>query len=228
MHRSGQAAVAQRAMSALRCGTVHIEPNWLAGESLANVRGAAAQLLLERGTAGHVGRHARLDTTARRCLTADLLEDETLAALGGKHPSLLDVLRQLDELRSEMARRGRSLLPHAEVQLLRYDPGGHYERHIDAGAGMAGKPVCRSVSLLLYLTPEDWSDRDGGKLRVFLPNEDDNGLAASGHVHEEHLDIRPAAGTLLVFDSATVPHAVLPTARERIVCVAWFLSKRIT
>ena len=35
-------------------------------------------------------------------------------------------------------------------------------------------------------------------------------------------DVGAAAGTLLLFDSASVPHAVLPTRRDRLALVGWF------
>lgn len=225
-----QAGVAGRAMAAFGRGGVHIEPGWLTGEALDMVRAASSSLLMQHGAAGGVGVDfgtgaARLDTKSRHCLTVDLLTHESLASMVRTYPALVSVLRQLDGLRAELVKLGRPLLPDAEVQLLRYDVGGHYERHVDDGAGVAQLLLCRSVSLLLYLTPDDWSDADGGKLRVFLDDNDGN-RDGRGDVAECHLDISPAAGTLLLFDSATVPHAVLPTNRERIACVGWFLAKR--
>jgi hypothetical protein len=225
------AGVAERAMAAFGRGDVHIETGWLSGEALAVVRGASSSLLMQHGAAGGVGVDAgtgaaRLDIKARRCLTVDLLTHDALATLVRTHPALVSVLRQLDDLRAELVKLGRPLVSDAEVQLLRYDVGGHYKRHVDDGAGMAQLPVCRSVSLVLYLTPDDWSDADGGKLRVFLPPEDSHGNSGRGHAPERYLDIPPAAGTLLLFESATVPHAVLPTHRERIGCVGWFLTRR--
>jgi hypothetical protein len=227
-----QAGVARRAMAALGRGNVHIEPGWLTGEALGLVRSASSSFLEQHGAAGGVGFDAgtgaaRLDTKARNCLTVDLLTHESLASLVRTHPALVSVLRELDGLRAELVKLGRPLLPDAEVQLLRYDIGGHYKRHVDEGAGMAQLRMCRSVSLLLYLTPEDWSDADGGKLRVFLPRDDHDGNTGPGDIAERHLDLPPAAGTLILFDSATVPHAVLPTYRERIACVGWFLARRI-
>jgi len=219
-----QAFVAERALASLAMGQVHIERGWLAGEHLREVRGAASLMLTRRGRGGTVGLDSatgasRLDASARRCLTVDLLSEETFDSLRATCPSLLSLLEQLDELRAELAARGRPLLPESEVQLLRYDVGGHYARHIDDGLGMAQQPVCRSVSLLLYLTPEDWSEQDGGRLRCFYGGE--------GAEPARHVDIPPAAGTLLLFDSATLPHEVLPTARERVVCVGWFLTRRV-
>ena len=57
-----------------------------------------------------------------------------------------------------------------------------------------------SISFLVYLTPSDWSDADGGALRVFEA------------VEPRH--VLPVGGTLVLYDSA-LEHEVLPTRRER-------------
>jgi hypothetical protein len=77
--------------------------------------------------------------------------------------------------------------------------------------------------LLLYLTPDDWHvATDGGALRIH-----DVPTTASGCACESAVtDIPPCAGTLVLFDSAAVPHEVLPTCRERCVIVAWLLESR--
>ena len=56
------------------------------------------------------------------------------------------------------------------------------------------------------------SPADGGQLRAYT---------ADGP-----RDIESLPGTLVLFDSATVPHEVLPTRRERHVCVGWLLEDR--
>ena len=86
-------------------------------------------------------------------------------------------------------------------------------RHVDAGKARAGA-LRRSVSFVLYLTDDDWDVlNDGGALRIFDAASDD----------DEHWlsDIAPMAGTLVLFDSASIPHGVLPTRRERLVIVGW-------
>ena len=73
----------------------------------------------------------------------------------------------------------------------------------------------RSVSLLVYLTDDTWDvARDGGELRIF-------DTAAAGDDGPALADVAPAPGTLVLFDSATVPHGVLPTRRERLALVGW-------
>ena len=120
------------------------------------------------------------------------------------------------------------LTEYAPLPCGRYDVGGHYGRHIDEGGRGTSRQLKRSISFLIYLTPDDWSAADGGALRVFPPTGA-NGNAragASGSEQDGSVDIQPAAGSLVVFDSATVPHMVLPTHRERVAIVGWLLEPR--
>ena len=75
----------------------------------------------------------------------------------------------------------------------------------------SARTMRRSVSLLLYLTADDYGEADGGALRVLLRKP-------SG---PEYVDIPPRAGSLVLFDSATVRHAVMRCTRERLVVVGW-------
>ena len=115
------------------------------------------------------------------------------------------------------------------------------------------------MSLLLYLTPEDWSvATDGGILRAYRPSGEataatdiaDPGVELSRatdptsggtgpdlaqqsfsnrepvpEVTEAAVDVVPSGGTLVLFASATVPHEVLPTRRERLAIVGWLCEQ---
>ena len=69
-----------------------------------------------------------------------------------------------------------------------------------------------SISFLVYLTPSDWSDADGGALRVF--EEGALGMGEAGEEAGEPRHVLPVGGTLVLYDSA-LEHEVLPTRRER-------------
>lgn len=107
------------------------------------------------------------------------------------------------------ARAGFALDAACELKYAYYPCGGHYQRHIDGVQWEHGK-VAREFSFLLYLN-EDWSPSDGGHLRVF-------DVGGGGG----HLDVAPAAGTLVVFKSDVVPHEVRPTCARRLAIVGWF------
>ena len=202
-----------RAAAAICSGKVWVEPHFLSGRHLEEAREAAEQLPHTQSRAARVGHQEVADASVRDCVLLDLLDDQVWSAL----PSpLLHVVSRVEELRAALAcSTGRPLVEDAELQLLRYSAGGHYQRHIDDGIDTANRPVRRSISLLLYLTPADWHpDVDGGALRVHH---------AGG---EAPLDVAPSAGSLVLFDSATVAHEVLPTRRERVVIVGWLLEPR--
>ena len=128
------------------------------------------------------------------------------------------VVRVVDELRALLASAtGRPLLERAELQCLKYKSGGSYRRHLDDSVnlsiGAAGNSVRRSISLLIYLTPDDWQPSDGGALRCHIASD-------------TAVDILPMAGTLVLFDSASVPHEVCRTERARTVIAGWLQEAR--
>ena len=85
---------------------------------------------------------------------------------------------------------------------MRYPVGSAFMRHADEDPSLY-EPVRNSISFLLYLTPTDWTDDDGGALVVFEGGE--------GAVPRQ---VMPVGGTLVVYDSR-LEHEVLPTQRER-------------
>jgi len=97
-----------------------------------------------------------------------------------------------------------------------YSKGGFYRRHLDSVPNSAS--FLRAYSILVYLN-ENWSESDGGCLRMhfdtgreFLPsNEEPN-----------YIDVKPEAGTLVLFDSQKIPHEVLDTSSKRSVVVGWY------
>ena len=182
------AAVATRAAATIRGHHAHIEPNFLSGALLADARKAAA----------------------------------SLAAAGGSSdplPSaLVCVMAAVERLRAAAAAAtGRPLLESAELQIVTYKPGGSYQTHVDDKPGIrigaSGRTdVRRALSLLIYLTPDDWYPAaDGGALRVHS---------------QPAQDVQPTAGTLVLFDSATLPHEVLTTRRERMLLAGWLHEPR--
>lgn len=132
-------------------------------------------------------------------------------------PSLRKLVGAVDELRWALkAATRRPLLEEAELQLLLYPPGGHYQRHIDDGLSTINLPIRRSISMIVYFTEDDWhADIDGGALKIYDAVEESRSYC-----------IPPQPGTLVVFDSRHVSHEVLKTHRARLACVGWFLESR--
>jgi SM-20-related protein len=111
------------------------------------------------------------------------------------------------------------LLPPQCLQLALYRAGGHYSRHLDnpgpeAEGALDGPPGWRTsdraLTGIVYLNG-DWKPADGGALRLWPP-------ALRG----DFIDIAPLGGRLLLFDSCTVEHEVLPSAaKSRWALSAW-------
>jgi len=228
--------VAEHAAEAFRSGAVLVCPQYLRSSELSAARFGAAALSGRFGaSAALAGTSTTVDVEVRSCAMLDLVSDRVWPALPS---SLLGVVQAIEDLREHLAISTKRLLcEEMELQLLNYAEGGLYVKHIDDGLGTADRPVRRSVSLLLYLTPDHWQDGYGGQLRIHpaasgaiarvqqlsLDNEG-NGVEdiASG----EPIDIIPVPGTLVLFDSATVPHEVLVTRRPRSAIVGWMLEQR--
>lgn len=80
----------------------------------------------------------------------------------------------------------------------------------------------RVVTAILYLNPEGstpWIDGEGGSLRLHLGADmrDNKGVTAKNVV-----DIAPKGGRLVIFNSQTVLHEVLPTQRDRYAISVFF------
>jgi SM-20-related protein len=114
-------------------------------------------------------------------------------------------LGQLERIRQEVNEALLLGLFEVEAHFALYPPGAGYQRHVDAF--QHDNP--RRLSAVLYLN-RNWRRSQGGELAVY---------DAEGR---ELQRVLPEAGTLVLFLSQTVPHAVLPTRRWRASIAAWF------
>ena len=120
----------------------------------------------------------------------------------------------LDQLRQDLPQPLDSNL--SEFLYAYYPRGGFYRRHRDAIPGSAS--VLRKYSLLMYLN-KDWTNEDGGKLRVHF---DSGGDFLPEGESLNFLDVDPKGGTLVLFESDKFPHEVLDTQSERVAIVGWY------
>ncbi|MCK7594315.1 2OG-Fe(II) oxygenase [Pseudomarimonas salicorniae] len=114
-----------------------------------------------------------------------------------------EFLARLDALRIELNRQLMLGLDHFEAHYAIYPPGAGYVRHVDRFRD----DDARTVSFAAYLNP-DWSEDDGGALRLYLPGGE--------------VDIVPRLGTCALFLSASIEHEVLTTQRPRMSIAGWF------
>jgi SM-20-related protein len=98
-------------------------------------------------------------------------------------------------------------LKRFEAHYATYHPGDFYKRHVDSFRGRSS----RMVSLVMYLN-EDWGLEDGGELRLFHPENDEQAIGL----------VRPKAGRAVLFLSEEIPHEVLPAHRTRFSIACWF------
>jgi Rps23 Pro-64 3,4-dihydroxylase Tpa1-like proline 4-hydroxylase len=126
----------------------------------------------------------------------------------------------LEQIRKDVASHTGQALDGNLSELLYafYPAGGYYRRHRDAVPGSAS--TLRKYSLLLYLNDKsNWSDEDGGQLRMHFDSGGDERPASE---EPSYADVDPVAGTLVLFNSDAVPHEVLDTGRERTAVVGWY------
>ena len=116
----------------------------------------------------------------------------------------------MEDLRLRLNREHYLGLSDYECHFARYQPGGFYQRHVDAFRGKSR----RRVSCVFYMNYA-WATPDGGQLRLYLPQG----------ATETALDITPLAGTLAIFDSRGVEHEVLPAHRTRYSLTGWFRTR---
>lgn len=143
-------------------------------------------------------RGKELDATVRSDELAWLTAEETTGALHEAVQRFTALMHALNEAAWQGLRR-------FDLQLAHYGPGAHYDRHLDAFPGDDN----RRVTAIVYLNPA-WTERDGGKLRLFV---------------DPPLDLEPTLDRLVVFRSALVEHEVLEARADRWALTAWYSAR---
>jgi len=243
---SGSGSLPARALSDLSLHGYAVIPNWLSRVDTSAVAADAlavdaAGLSREAGVGSNRHQDQRLDEEIRRSRMCPLVPPISNAV--GHVDTRSDLIGKLNAVRDQLNSASVQLeLPplapfQTELSYLFYPPGGFYLRHVDVpsssdgwvpmgrraedGGSFSGAALRREVSLLLYLN-EGWQPEWGGALRLFVPG---SGSDADGSgCAEEHVDVIPTAGTLVLMRSDRIPHEVLVTRRRRHCLVGWFRS----
>ena len=121
-------------------------------------------------------------------------------------PALQVYLNRLNDLVTFVNQTLFLSLKDYEVHMTIYPVGSFYKRHLDQFKA----DDHRKLSVICYLN-KNWTDAQGGQLRMHLP----------GHTR----DVLPAAGTLVCFRSDQIEHEVLPATRERLSLTGWMLDQ---
>ncbi len=149
-------------------------------------------------------RPARVGRGANERLDADIRGDSIAWVDAPTNEFERALLERLEALRLDLNRELMTGLVDFEGHFARYPAGASYHRHIDR---LSGSDV-RVLSAVLYLN-EEWSDDDGGHLRLHLQEGGTRIVAPNG-------------GKLVVFRSELFEHEVLPARRERLSFTGWF------
>jgi len=77
----------------------------------------------------------------------------------------------------------------------------------------------RVITIIVYLNERQWdADASGGSLRCYLGAKE---WDLSGDTATDIIEISPRGGRIVVFDSKTVLHEVLPSRDRRIALTCW-------
>lgn len=120
-------------------------------------------------------------------------------------PAAAAYLQGLDAFRTQLNRLLLLGIDECEAHYACFEPDTGYLRHRDRFEGSHS----RVLSLVSYLNP-DWTEEDGGALRLHLP---------AGPV-----DVLPLLGTGVCFRSE-LEHEVLPARRARLSVAAWMRTR---
>lgn len=134
--------------------------------------------------------------------------DSILWVESGQSTACDQYLTTLEDLRQTLNRELFLGLEDFECHFAVYAPGGFYQRHLDRFRD----DDRRTVTVVCYLNDPDWSEADGGHLRMYLPKGE--------------RDVLPLGGTLVCFMSDQIPHEVLPACRQRLALTGW-MRRRI-
>ena len=127
-------------------------------------------------------------------------------------PAQAKYLAQMRRLMLALNRELFAGLREFECHYAVYPPGAFYRKHLDRFSAADE----RIISSTLYLNT-NWRVEDGGELRLYPPESDSGSF----------IDIRPEAGTLVLFRSDCVYHEVLPSVEERFSLTGWFRRRSL-
>jgi SM-20-related protein len=90
-----------------------------------------------------------------------------------------------------------------ELHYACYPAGSFYRKHVDSFVN----DKSRQYSLIVYLN-SDWTDADGGQLKLYL--------------EDKIVEILPISGRAVCFPSHLIPHEVLNSNKKRLSLTGWF------
>lgn len=140
-----------------------------------------------------------------------LIRSDSIHWLDASDPeqSVQDWLLEMKDLSLSLNRNFFLSLNEYECHFACYEPGAFYLKHIDR---FRDNPE-RVISVVLFLNDE-WLDADAGELLIY--HRDDSTRITA--------EIRPEAGSLVLFQSDKIFHEVRKTNRRRLSVAGWLRS----
>ncbi|TIC82145.1 2OG-Fe(II) oxygenase [Crenobacter intestini] len=121
-------------------------------------------------------------------------------------PAITRYFDTMDALRVAVNRGLYLGLADLEAHFAVYPAGSFYKKHLDRFRD----DDARTLTSVFYLN-EGWPAGAGGELRLYLDAD-----------CRQSVDIRPQAGTMVLFLSDRFWHEVLPARRQRLSLTGWF------
>lgn len=150
------------------------------------------------------GQFKRAGLSTLRQVSDEIRRDEILWLDSAQSTATqAELLKRMELLRTELNQKLYLGLRTFEGHYACYPPGAFYRRHLDRFANKGD----RTVSVSLYLNT-DWSETNGGKLRLFT--------------NQGVVEVLPTGGTLACFLSGEVEHEVTESKSERLSFTGWF------
>ncbi|WP_028469670.1 2OG-Fe(II) oxygenase [Neptunomonas japonica] len=135
----------------------------------------------------------------------NIIRTDSILWLTTSNPVESAYLIEMEALREAMNKRLFMGLFDYEASFAHYPSGAFYKKHLDAFKGQTN----RVLTTVFYLN-ENWKKEQGGDLVIY---DTKNDLS---------LQVKPEAGTLVVFLSDEFPHEVKPANKDRYSIAGWF------
>ena len=197
-----------------RASLLHVEPDFLSDMAVVNVRAAANHILLMSEVEPLPGTATPIDLGSERAnKLMESYEGGSMKPFGSNLHTLARALAHATGRKLMMSGFEWTLVTTTPAYDWSDDDGEnqpYVPRPNDRKVGGGGH---RSISFVLYLTPDGWRAGDGGQLRL---------TPRGGKMRE----VAPAAGTLVLFDAETVGHEMAPVVKPgHLAVVGWFYAE---
>eukprot|EP00747_Dinoflagellata_sp_TGD_P043542 gnl/TRDRNA2_/TRDRNA2_142751_c1_seq2.p1 gnl/TRDRNA2_/TRDRNA2_142751_c1~~gnl/TRDRNA2_/TRDRNA2_142751_c1_seq2.p1 ORF type:complete len:316 (-),score=29.36 gnl/TRDRNA2_/TRDRNA2_142751_c1_seq2:140-1087(-) len=139
-------------------------------------------------------------------------------------PGCLEAVRFLEGLAAALDGEHKlGLLRPRRCMISCYEAGGFYVTHRDnsrdSQSGLMKNN--RALTAILYVNDQHWPAENGGALRCYVGSALDDNV---GSTATEVVDVLPAGGRVVLFDSKQVLHEVRSSTRRRFALSVWFVA----